>query len=267
MQTERYNRGWEKLKEIDGEAGEKVIQSLKDISPDLGRFIIEYAFGDVYSRDGLHLKSKEIAVVAALTAMGNAQPQLKVHLHGALNTGSTINEIKEVILQMVVYSGFPNSLNSMNAFKEVLSERKEHGLNDEIGKEPSNLQSDSRLEQGEKELSKLDSSQVQRLQDAYQEFAPDLVKLTLEFGYGDIFSRDNLDKKHRQIATIAALTALGNASPQLKFHINAGLNIGLSIENIREIMLLMTVYAGFPAAINGTNALKEAVNERLKAKD
>ncbi len=80
----------EKLKEIDGEAGEKVIESLSDISPGLGKFIIEYAFGDIYTRNALDLKSKEIAVVAALTAMGNAQPQLKVHLNGALNTGSSI---------------------------------------------------------------------------------------------------------------------------------------------------------------------------------
>ncbi|MDO4702994.1 carboxymuconolactone decarboxylase family protein [Tannerella sp.] len=66
-----------------------------------------------------------------------------------------------------------------------------------------------------------------------------------KYGYGDIFSRENLDRKYRQIATIAALTALGNARPQLKFHIKAGLNVGLSEESIKEIMLLMTVYPGF----------------------
>ncbi|WP_211229811.1 carboxymuconolactone decarboxylase family protein [Olivibacter sitiensis] len=124
MQSERFKTGWKKLQEIDGEAGEKVIESLKDISPDLGTYIIEYAFGDIYSRDGLDLKSKEIAVVAALTAIGNAQPQLKVHINGALNTESSINEVKEVILQMSVYSGFPSCINAMNALKEVLAERK-----------------------------------------------------------------------------------------------------------------------------------------------
>jgi len=71
--SERYKQGWEKLKEIDREAGEKVTNGLKYISPDLGKFIIEYVFGDIYSRDGLDMKSKEIAVVAALTAMGTAQ--------------------------------------------------------------------------------------------------------------------------------------------------------------------------------------------------
>lgn len=80
--TERFERGWEKLKEIDGEAGVKVIESLKDISPDLGRYTIEYPFGDVYSREVLNNKTKEIAVIAALTAIGsNARPQLKVRLN------------------------------------------------------------------------------------------------------------------------------------------------------------------------------------------
>lgn len=262
--SDRYKQGWEKLKEIDGEAGEKVINGLKDISPDLGKYIIEYAFGDIYTRDGLDLKSKEIAVVAALTAMGTAQPQLKVHINGALNTGSTINEVKEVILQMSVYSGFPSCINGMNALKDVLKERQGHGIKDEIGKIATDTTQTDRLKLGEQELSKLDSLQVDRLKNAYNDFSPELVKLTLEYGYADIFSRDNLDPKYRQIATIAALTALGNAQPQLKFHINSGLNIGLTVENVKEIMLLMSVYAGFPSAINGTNILKEVMNERKK---
>ncbi|MDR7210292.1 carboxymuconolactone decarboxylase family protein [Flavobacterium piscis] len=263
MRSERFKTGWEKLKEIDGEAGEKVIEGLKDISPDLGIFIIEYAFGDIYMRDGLDLKSKEIAVVAALTAMGTAQPQLKVHINGALNTGSSINELKEVILQMSVYSGFPSCINAMNTLKEVLEERQKHGLKDKIGKSATETKSD-RLKLGEQELSKLDSFQLDRLKKAYNDFSPELLKFTLEYGYGDIFSRDNLSNKYRQIATISALTVLGTAQPQLKFHINAGLNIGLTEIEIKEIMLLMTVYSGFPSAINGTNALKEVLTERAE---
>lgn len=262
--SDRYTQGWEKLKEIDGEAGEKVIHGLKDIAPDLGRFVIEYAFGDIYTRVGLDLKAKEIAVVAALTAMGTAQPQLKVHLNGALNTGSTISEIKEVILQMSVYAGFPSCINGMVAFKEVLHERKAQGFSDPEGKAPSATNPSDRQRVGELALSELDGWQVGRLEAAFGEFAPEIVKFTLEYGYADIFSRDNLDKQHRQIATIAALTAMGNARPQLKFHVNAGLNIGLTVENIREIMLLMSVYAGFPHAINGTMVLKEVVDERAE---
>lgn len=85
--NERYERGWLKLKEIDGKIGEEIFKSLESISPDLGKYIIEFSFGDVYSRKGTSLKQKEIAVVAALTAMGNAAPQLNVHINGALKRG------------------------------------------------------------------------------------------------------------------------------------------------------------------------------------
>ena len=114
---------------VDGEAGERVIESLKDIAPDLGRYTIEFPFGDVYSRQGLDLKSREIATIAALTALGNAQPQLKVHIHGALNVGCTREEVIEVVIQMSVYAGFPAALNGMFAAKEVFKERNEKGLN------------------------------------------------------------------------------------------------------------------------------------------
>ena len=128
MAGDRYEQGWEKLKEVDGEAGERVIESLKDIAPDLARYAIEFAFGDVYSRPGLDLKSREIATVAALAALGNAQPQLKVHIHGALNVGCTREEIIEVLIHLSVYAGFPAALNGVFAAKEVFKERDEKGL-------------------------------------------------------------------------------------------------------------------------------------------
>ncbi|HWQ18519.1 MAG TPA: carboxymuconolactone decarboxylase family protein [Methanotrichaceae archaeon] len=124
---DRYSRGWDKLKEVDGEAGARVIDSLKDIAPDFARYLIEFPFGDIYSRPGLDLKSREIAVVAALTALGNAAPQLKVHIHGALNVGCTREEVVEVIMQMAVYAGFPAALNGLSAAGEVFKERDASG--------------------------------------------------------------------------------------------------------------------------------------------
>ncbi|PRC94661.1 carboxymuconolactone decarboxylase family protein [Solimicrobium silvestre] len=123
MDNIRYLRGWEKLKEIDGEQGERVIASLSDIAPDFAKLLIEFPFGDIYSRPGLDLKSREIAVVAALTALGNAAPQLKVHIHGALNVGCSRTEVVEVIMQMAVYAGFPAALNGLFAAKEVFADR------------------------------------------------------------------------------------------------------------------------------------------------
>ncbi|MDT3321015.1 carboxymuconolactone decarboxylase family protein [Shewanella sp. SP1S2-4] len=123
MSNQRYVQGLAKLTEIDGEAGEKVINSLANICPDLGKYIIEYPFGDIYQREGLDLKTRELVTVAALTALGHCQPQLNVHINGALNVGCTPQEIVEVILQMSVYAGFPAALNGMFVAKAVFAER------------------------------------------------------------------------------------------------------------------------------------------------
>ncbi|WP_462163008.1 carboxymuconolactone decarboxylase family protein [Pseudoalteromonas xiamenensis] len=124
MENSRFNIGLKLLEQIDGEAGQNVIESLQDICPDLAKYTIEYPFGDIYARSGLDLKSREIATVAALTALGHCTPQLKVHLNAALNVGCTEDEIKEMLLQMSVYAGFPAALNGMFAFKDVLEQRK-----------------------------------------------------------------------------------------------------------------------------------------------
>ena len=122
MRNPRYERGLEKLREIDGGAGERVLAGLAGIAPDFARYLVEFPFGDIYSRPGLDLKSREIAVVAALTALGNAAPQLKVHIQGALNVGVTRAEVVETIMQMAVYAGFPASLNGLAAAREVFAQ-------------------------------------------------------------------------------------------------------------------------------------------------
>jgi 4-carboxymuconolactone decarboxylase len=122
-QSKRHQTGLEQFKAIDSEAVEKIIDELKDVSPELGNYIIEYAYGDIYSRKELDLKSKEIAIIAALTALGNAQPQLKFHINAGLNIGLTEIEIKEIILLMSVYAGFPAALNGTAILKEVIKAR------------------------------------------------------------------------------------------------------------------------------------------------
>lgn len=255
--TERYHRGWEKLQEIDGEAGQRVINSLEEISPELARAIIEYSFGEIYCLPTLDNKSKEVVAISSLIAQG-AIPQLKVHLNGALNCGCSIGEVKEIILQMSVYTGFPKCINAMNALKEVLHERIGKGLIDPEGEAATNIPpDDKRYATGSDELRLLSEQQERLLTDSYGDLAPELIRFTIEYGYGDIFSRNNLSKRYRQIATISALATLGTAQPQLAFHIAGALNIGVTKEEIKEIMLLLTVYAGFPAAINGMNRLKD----------
>lgn len=119
---DRLARGRRALDSIDGEAGHNVIAALADIAPDFATYVIEFPFGDIYSRPGLDLRSREIATIAALTALGNASPQLKVHIHAGLNVGLSRDEITEVIMQMAVYAGFPAALNGLFAAKAVFAE-------------------------------------------------------------------------------------------------------------------------------------------------
>lgn len=125
---ERYRRGLARLGEIDGEAGQRVVEGLRGIAPDLGKYVVEFGFGDVYSRPGLDLRSREFATVAALTALGNARPQLEVHLHAALNVGCTRAEVIEVLIQLSLYAGFPAALNGVEAARKVFAERDAKGI-------------------------------------------------------------------------------------------------------------------------------------------
>ena len=121
MNSERFMTGQLMLQKVDGKGGDAVVDSLQDIAPDFAQYLIEFPFGDIYSRPGLDLRSREIATVAALTALGNASPQLKVHIGAALHVGLTQDEIIEVIMQLAVYAGFPAALNGLFAAKEVFA--------------------------------------------------------------------------------------------------------------------------------------------------
>ena len=121
---ERFERGRRKLQEIDAEQLGRIVAGLQDTAPDFANYLIEFPFGDIYTRPGLDLRARQIATIAALTALGTAGPQLRVHIHGALNVGCTRTEIIEVIMQMAIYDGFPAALNGLAAAKDVFAERK-----------------------------------------------------------------------------------------------------------------------------------------------
>lgn len=124
---DRFRRGWTRLAEVDGEAGARVVEGLVDLAPDLARYVVEFGFGDVYARPGLDLRSRELATVAMLAALGTARPQLEVHLHGALNVGCRPEEVVEVLVQVALYAGFPAALNGIQAARAVLAERRAAG--------------------------------------------------------------------------------------------------------------------------------------------
>lgn len=118
-----FTRGWAKMLEVDGKAGELTYEFLQDMAPEVARYFIEFVFGEVYSRPGLDLKTKELTTIAILTVQGNCPTQLKVHIHAALNLGATREEVIETIVHTILYAGFPVALNALVVAKEVFAKR------------------------------------------------------------------------------------------------------------------------------------------------
>jgi 4-carboxymuconolactone decarboxylase len=123
IQDERFRRGWERLQEVDAESGERVIDSLQDVAPDLGRYVVEFAYGDIYGRPALDLRQRQLITIAALTALGGAERQLDVHVNAALNVGLTAEEVVEALLHCLPYAGFPRVLNAIFVAQRVFAER------------------------------------------------------------------------------------------------------------------------------------------------
>ena len=123
MEKTRFELGLEKLKEIDGEAGENVINSLKNIAPDLGKYIIEFAFGDIYPRKELTTQEQEMITITSLLTAGGCEPQLEVHIKGSLNVGITPEKIIETFIHCIPYTGFPKVLNAVFTAKKVFEEK------------------------------------------------------------------------------------------------------------------------------------------------
>lgn len=201
----------------------------------MGRLIVEYAFGDVYALDGLNMQEKEIVAVAQLTALGII-PQLKVHLHSILNVGVAPEEVKEILLQMAVYCGFPKSLNALFALKEILASSEQLAAS-------SPADEFDRHNRGACSLNALHPGQTEVLKEQYGDFLPQMSEWTVDFAFGDIYSRPGLCSYKRQLATVAALSALGNASSQLKFHLGGALKAGITEEALKTMEMLTTVYS------------------------
>ncbi|GAB2702550.1 carboxymuconolactone decarboxylase family protein [Kitasatospora kifunensis] len=262
----RYDRGLALLQEVSGDPVPAVLSSLADIAPDLARYTIEFGYGDIYHRPGLSLRQRQLINIAALTALGTAAPQLRFHINGALNVGVTPREIVETIIHMLVYAGVPAALNGMTVAREVFAERpspEQTPLGDLARSQVRPAQtSEDRYRRGLAALKEIDGHAGEQVVAALQDIAPDLGRYIIEFSFGDIYSRTGLTLKERELASVAACTALGTAAPQLRVHIHGLLNVGGSREEVVETITHLTGYAGFPAALNGITAAREVFAQR-----
>jgi len=258
--SDRYKRGMAILQKVGGANYDAPIRALQDIAPALGRFTVEFGYGDVIARPALDLKTRQLCTVAALAALGNAAPQLRYHIHGARNVGWSPAEIVEILILVSVYAGFPAALNGISAAREVFSQREDLPEDDEAPL--SSATTDDRYERGMQTLQRVSRGSGAAVIESLKDIAPDLGRFIIEFSYGDVISRSRLDDKTKELATIAMCTALGTAQPQLAVHINAAINVGATNEEVVETIQQMAVYAGFPAALNGISVARKVFTDR-----
>jgi len=209
--------------------------------------------------EGLNAKQQNIVTIAAFTAKGDLQ-KLKTALNEGLDAGLTVNEIKEILVQMYAYAGFPRSLNGIDTFMGVLKERDAKGIKDKLGKEPSPMPANkSSIELGTEIQTRLSGKPVT---GAMYTFCPAIDQFLKGHLFGDIFGRDNLDFQSREIATISALASMEGLNPQLQAHFNIGFNVGLTEAQMRSLVSILEAKVGKKEADNANQILSKILSSR-----
>ncbi len=190
------------------------------------------------AHQALSAKQHSIIPIAALTANGDLD-KLRPALHAGLDAGLTVNEIKEILVQMYAYAGFPRSLNGITTFMAVMDERHAKGITDEVGKEASPV-------------------------PAYQLFTPVIDTFLKEHLFADIFVRDNLDDQSRELATIAALASMTGTAGQLQFHLGAAMNTGLTEAQMKDCIAVLKAKVGTQEAESADAILGKVLSNRAQ---
>ncbi|HJW30117.1 MAG TPA: carboxymuconolactone decarboxylase family protein [Saprospiraceae bacterium] len=202
---------------------------------------------------------QSIIPIAAFTAKGDMK-KLKMALNEGLDAGLTINEIKEILVQMYAYCGFPRSLNGINTFIDVLEEREQNGIKDKLGKEPSPMPANrSNIEFGTEIQTRLIGAPAT---GRYITFTPAIDAFLKGHLFRDIFGRDNLGFQNREIATISALANIEGVNPQLQAHITIGFNTGLTVAQMRSLISVLEVKVGKKEADNAYEILGKVLSTR-----
>lgn len=184
----------------------------------------------------LNKKDQTTIAISVFTTNGDMD-KLKIALKDGLDAGLTINEIKEIVAHLYAYVGFPRSLNAQNLFMKIVEKRKEAGIKDIEGKTASAKPKDyDAIEYGKKIRAKLVGIEKDYTGAPYQVFSPIIDEYLLGHLFGDIFVRDVLNHKQRELVTISALAALSGTQSQLKFHMSAAMRVGNSKKELEEFV-------------------------------
>lgn len=227
-------------------------------------FFSNHSNAQQMASDNKSLKGKEksIIIISSLAAKGDLD-KLKTGLQEGLEAGLTVNEIKEVLVHLYAYCGFPRSIRGLQTFMEVLKERKTKGISDIEGKVVSPINNDSsKYERGKKVLGELTKMQQPNTLSGYSAFAPSIDTFLKEHLFADIFERDVLTYAQRELVTISVIATIGNADPMLQSHLGISLNVGITSEQLKEFVKIIKTTAGKK---NGKSA-GEVLEQLLKSR-
>ena len=214
---------------------------------------------DMNQQASLTARQQRIAVIFALTAKGNLQ-KLQPALNGGLDAGLTINEIKEVLVHLYAYCGFPRSIQGLNTLIAVLDERKKKGIQDEVGKAATPVTSNEpKYERGKKILGTLTGQTQTGPPSGYSAFSPEIDVFLKEHLFADIFERDILSYVDRELTTISVLISIGGVEPMMQSHMGIGLRTGLTESQLRQTLALIETNVGKAEAEAGRAVLMQVM--------
>ena len=210
----------------------------------------------------LSLKQQSIVIISALTAKGDLQ-KLQPALHTGLGAGLTVNEIKEVLVHLYAYCGFPRSIRGLQTLMLVLDERKKKGITDKMGREASPINShEPKYGRGKKVLEQLTGQSETGPKRGYAAFSPEIEVFLKEHLFADIFERDVLSYADRELTTISVLTSIGGVEPMLQSHLGICLHVGLIESQLSQALSLIETAIGKAEAKAGRAVLTQLTTLR-----
>ncbi|MEU9031683.1 carboxymuconolactone decarboxylase family protein [Streptomyces sp. NPDC048383] len=261
---DRMERGLRTLRRIEATERPGILDGFQDIAPGFGELIVGFAFGDVCSRPGLELPTRQLVTVAALTALGNAAPQLEFHVRGARNVGCGRRDIVETVLHLSDHAGFPATLGALNVVRTVFAAEAANAaaVTGRSARAPGARTHGGQGGQGGHDGQ---GNHGEQALAAVRAVDPALADFFGENAFGNpdpATPPGGLDPLTRAIVSVAACTAIGTRRQQLMAHVHEVLDAGGTRQDAVETILQMAVYAGVPAAVNGLNAARDVFHTR-----
>jgi 4-carboxymuconolactone decarboxylase len=246
---ERYARGIEVLRRIGGPNYDVQLKAAAQTAPDLARLTVEFAYGDIIAREGLALPLRQVVTVAALLGHRNAERQLRYHMVGYLNAGGEARTLVELLFVSIAVLGFPVAIHAIALVRGIFKERGIEFVPPTPRADEGTDSAHSGYRLMGRMLNNADATHAQ-----WAALSAEFAHWSMAFEYGEIFNRDGLDDRTRQLAIVIMLATAGNRTAQLERHIEAALRAGLSQAEMTEAFMQLAVYAGFPTALNAISS-------------